>query len=130
MKPIVFLAVSLLLLPHCQKVPASAEQVARDFVESYYVEINLAQALTYTEGLAADRVNMSLQLTHGQAPDATALKPQVSTKLLTKEADALGDRYLFQLQIRPKNFEPFQRKIMVRVQPVGSGWKVAQFVDE
>lgn len=120
----------LLVVLGCHEAHPPSERVARDFVSAYYVEIDLAKALHYADGLAASKISESLRLTEGVPPGTAARKPRVETKLLRSEHDSLGDRYLFELTIKPDDFPQIIRKTMIRVHGQGAEWKVAQFYDD
>ncbi len=118
-----------LLLFGCHAAPSASEQAARNFVDAYYVQINLPQALSFSDGLAANKIQTSVDLTKGVPPQEGDLRPKVSFKMIKKENDDLGERYLFELSIKPKNFSEITRQTVVRVRQTEAGWKVTQFSD-
>lgn len=99
-------------------------------MDRYYVATDLKGALDLTDGLAREKVQGSLQLTEGQAMDASTHHPKIEYKLLDGTVNGPEASYLYLVTIRPSKMEPIQKKTLLRVrQREGGDWKVTQFSD-
>jgi hypothetical protein len=109
----------------------NAQGVADRFIQAYYVQIDQAQALEFTMGLARERLHEELQrvasLRQGSSLDLE--RPQVSYTLARTQAD--GDQMLlvYDLTITPPQVKPLLKKILLIMEQRREQWKVINFTE-
>ncbi|MDO8461434.1 MAG: hypothetical protein Q7S98_01095 [Deltaproteobacteria bacterium] len=118
----------------CSAAKSPSENVARQFVEAYYLKIDLNAAIKVCDGLALEKIRQEIQLREGQSISPDTRQPKVSYKkvkeLVEKEAgEALTEVYLFELTITPQDYASLKRISRVKVRQIGEDWKVIQFSD-
>lgn len=112
----------------CAKQPAS-EQVARQFMEAYYVNFNPKGALEVSNGLAAEKLNHQVGLLDGVAPDTGGDRPKVDYRLVTTGPAGDNDAsYIYEVHSNAKDIGG--RKVFVKMRLEGGQWKVSQFSEE
>jgi len=124
--------VIILLMTACsaKKSDSGPSDVADSFVQAYYVEANLQGALDYCVGLACQKIKQDLALREGQEITADTFQPEIiatQTKVLDEAGGA--KRYLYKLEVKPKEMEPFEREAYVKLRQAGDQWKVSQFAE-
>lgn len=126
LKKIFFLI--LLAFVACTSRPPS-EKVAREFVESYYVETDLKRAEAVTDGLAQEKIRTSLALVEGQSINEGTRRPTISYDLLESRIEGGEASYEFRVTIQPPDFPTLQKKSRVKLREREGVWKVTQFSD-
>lgn len=66
----------------CQK-PSESQQVADRFMQLYYGQANLAEAVVLSTGAAKERLEREIRAIVGVAPDTGANKPTVTFSLIS-----------------------------------------------
>jgi transposase len=109
----------------------SAQRVADRFVQAYYVEIDQAQALEFTAGLARERLQQELQrvasLRRGRSLEQA--RPQVSYTRVRTQADGQQTLLVYDLTITPPQVKPILKKILIIMEQLGEQWKVINFTE-
>ena len=112
----------------CTKPPAS-EEVAKAFIEAYYVKIDLKAAKELSQGLASEKIAQQMALTDGVAPDKGANVPKVDAHLASSgEITAQEATYIF--EVKPEVPDVGARKVFVKLRQENSQWRVSQFTEE
>jgi hypothetical protein len=109
----------------------SAQGVADRFVQAYYVQIDQAQALEFTSGLARERLRQELQqvapLRRGSSLEQA--RPRVSYTLTRTQPEGRQVLLVYDLTITPPQVKPIPKKILIITEPVGEQWKVINFTE-
>lgn len=108
---------------------SESEKIARDFIQSYYVQMDLNHVLPYTEGLARDRIKSQIDLLGGQMPGAAAQIPTVDYKLLSQSSEG-SEAMSYIFLITPKVSDIGKRKVYVKLRQDGKNWKVSQYTED
>jgi hypothetical protein len=117
----------LLFLAACGRDMSTAQGVAEEFIDQYYVQFNLAGAKAHVVSLALDKINQEIRLTSGQKIDASTQKPRVNYKLLeTKESDNRAS-FLYEGMIQSDDGTSFTRRWLIAVRKEGANWRVSNF---
>lgn len=127
---LLILAAFSFLTPGCFETRSPSEQVARRFMEHYYVKADLKSVVEVSDGYALERVRESLRLTEGQGIDRTTHRPKISYRLVNSSQDGLQATYLFEVLIEPEKVKAITRKTRLKLREREAGkWKVTQFSD-
>lgn len=107
-----------------------ARAAAEQFIDAYYVEIDLPRARDRAVGLARSKVEEQIRLVAGQqAPDASA-RPTVHYRFVDAQgAGEGGDRrgFVYELAVRIDGGEEITRRVLVTVRDDGGAWHAANF---
>ena len=109
----------------------SAQGVADQFMQAYYVQIDQAQALELSSGLAHERLRQELQqvapLRRGGSLEQA--RPKVSYTLARTQPEGRQVLLVYDLTITPPQVKPILKKILLITEPVGEQWKVINFTE-
>ena len=109
----------------------SAQGVAERFVQAYYVQIDQAQALEFTIGLAHERLRQELQqvapLRRGSSLEQA--RPKVSYTLARTQPEGRQVLLVYDLTITPPQVKPILKKILIITEQLGEQWKVINFAE-
>jgi transposase len=109
----------------------SAQRVADHFMQAYYVQIDQAQALEFTAGLARERLHQELQrvasLRRGSSLEQA--RPQVSYTLAHTQSEGQQVLLVYDLTITPPQVKPILKKILIIMEQAGEQWKVLNFTE-
>jgi hypothetical protein len=109
----------------------NAQGVADHFVQAYYVQIDQAQALEFTAGLARERLHEELQrvasLRRGSSLEQA--RPQVSYTLERSQSEGQQVLLVYDLTITPPQIKPILKKILIIMEQPGEQWKVINFTE-
>jgi hypothetical protein len=106
----------------------SARGVVDNFIDQYYVAINLKAAEQFCTGLALDKIHHEMQLTSGQKIDANTRKPVVHYKLKAEHGNGTDHvEFLFRATIDVPDGGSFQRNWMITARKDSAAWKVSNF---
>jgi transposase len=109
----------------------SAQGVADRFVQTYYVQIDQAQALEFTTGLARERLRQELQqvasLRRGGSLEQA--RPKVSYTLARTQSEGRQVLLVYDLTITPPQVKPILKKILIIMEQLGEQWKVINFAE-
>ena len=109
----------------------SAQRVADHFVQAYYVQIDQAQALEFTAGLARERLHEELQrvasLRRGSSLEQA--RPRVSYTLARTQSEGQQVLLVYDLTITPPQIKPILKKILLIMEQPGEHWKVINFTE-
>ena len=109
----------------------SAQGVADQFVQAYYVQIDQAQALEFTAGLAHQRLREELQqvaqLRRGGSLEQA--RPKVSYTLARTQPEGRQMLLVYDLTITPPQVAPMLKKILIITEQLGEQWKVINFTE-
>ncbi len=118
-----------LLLPlalfGCAQKP-TAQSVAEQLLDAYYIERDLQKALAVTEGAAKERVREEAKLVEGAGPRPGG--PRVYYRLEKSQPTAEGTRLTYELTIDSDGVE-MKKRVAVDVRKLGEGYKVAAFAE-
>jgi len=105
--------------------------VADQFVQAYYVQIDQAQALEFTMGLARERLYQELQrvATLRQGSSFDLARPQVSYTLARTQLDGHQTLLVYDLTIAPPQVKPISKKILLIMEQRREQWKVINFTE-
>jgi hypothetical protein len=121
------LIVWILLINGCSHDLGTAEGVVQEFLDQYYVKIDIPKAKQYTVGLALEKLNEESKLTAGQGIDASTQKPTISYKLVEKRETPNRASFLYQGTIRSDDGSSFTRKWLIAARRENNGWRVSNF---
>ena len=107
-----------------------SEQVAKKFMEAYYVKMDPKAAAEMSSGLAAEKLAQQLALLQGVAPDTGSDKPQVDVRLTSTGPAASGDDASFIYEVHSNAQDIGGRKVFVKLRQEGGKWRVSQFTEE
>ena len=127
MKFILKLILPLLLLSACARNLSTAQGVAEEFVDQYFVNIDLQKAKTYAVSVALGKIIEEIRLTTGQQIDATTHKPQVNYSLLEKNEGDSRSTYLYEVRVRSDDGTSFTRNWLITVRKDNKAWRVSNF---
>ena len=105
----------------------SARGVVDNFIDQYYVAINLKAAEPFCTGLALDKIHHEMQLTAGQKIDANTRKPVVHYKLKAQRDGTDHVVFLFRATIDVPDGGRFERNWMITARKDSAAWKVSNF---
>lgn len=109
----------------------SAQGVADQFVQTYYVQIDQARALEFTTGLARQRLQEELQrvaqLRRGSSLEQA--RPKVSYTLSRTQPEGRQVLLVYDLTITPPQVAPLLKKILIITEQLGEQWKVINFTE-
>src|SRR5258706_13630191 len=117
----------LLFLAACGRDMSTAQGVAEEFIDQYYVQFNLAGAKTHAVSLALNKINEEIRLTTGQKIDASTQKPRVHYQLLEKKESDNRASFLYEGTIQADDGTSFTRKWLIAVRKEGANWRVSNF---
>ena len=117
----------LLFLAACGHDMGTAQGVAEQFIDQYYVQFNLAGAKAHAVSLALDKINQEIRLTTGQKIDASTQKPRVHYKILEKKESDNRASFLYEGTIQSDDGTSFTRRWLVAVRKEGANWRVSNF---
>jgi hypothetical protein len=122
-----FIAVALL---GCSR-DNSAQGVAEKFMQAYYVQIDQAQAMEFTTGLARERLRQELQqvapLRRGGG--LAQARPKMSYALARSQPEGHQVLLVYDLTISPPHVPPMLKKILIITERLGEQWKVINFAE-
>jgi hypothetical protein len=109
----------------------SAQGVADQFMQAYYVQIDQAQALEFSTGLAHERLRQELQqvapLRRGN--NLEQARPKVSYTLARAQPEGRQVLLVYDLTITPSQVKPMLKKILIITEQLGDQWKVINFAE-
>jgi hypothetical protein len=109
----------------------NAQGVADQFMQAYYVQIDQAQALEYSTGLAHERLRQELQqvapLRRGN--NLEQARPKVSYTLARTQPEGRQVLLVYDLTITPSHVKPMLKKILIITEQLGDQWKVINFAE-
>jgi hypothetical protein len=109
----------------------SAQGVADQFMQAYYVQIDQAQALELSSGLAHERLRQELQqvapLRRGGSLEQA--RPKVSYTLARTQPEGRQVLLVYDLTITLPQVKPILKKILLITEPLGQQWKVINFTE-
>jgi hypothetical protein len=109
----------------------SAQGVADQFMQAYYVQIDQAQALEYSHGLARERLRQELQqvapLRRGGSLEQA--RPKASYTLARTQPEGRQILLVYDLTITPPQVKPILKKILIIAEQLGEQWKVINFAE-
>lgn len=107
-----------------------AEQVAKKFMDAYYVQMDPKSAAEVSSGLAAEKLQQQLALLQGVPPDTGKDKPQVDFRLTSTPASGAVDEASYIFEVHSNAQDIGGRKVFVKVRQDSGKWKVSQFTEE
>jgi hypothetical protein len=109
----------------------SAQGVADQFMQAYYVQIDQARALKFSTGLARERLRQELQqvapLRRGN--NLEQARPKVSYTLARTQPEGRQVLLVYDLTITPSQVKPMLKKILIITEQLGDQWKVINFAE-
>jgi hypothetical protein len=109
----------------------SAQRVADQFMQAYYVQVDQAQALEFSTGLAHERLRQELQqvapLRRGSSLEQA--RPKVSYTLARTQPEGRQVLLVYDLTITPPQVKPILKKILIITEQLGEQWKVINFAE-
>ena len=129
MKDLAKLLLPLLLIIACGRDLNTAQGVAEEFVDQYYVNIDLQTAKNYAVSVALAKINEEIRLTTGQHIDASTRKPRVNYSLLDKKEGDKRSTYLYQGRIQSDDGTAFTRKWLITARKDNNAWRVSNFTE-
>ena len=126
--PLAGVVLAMLLLSACGG-GSDAQRVARRFMDTHYVHIDLDAASEVCSGLALIKLDRERELTSEVEIEADTLKPRVNYALETKRATADRSQIVYVLTIRPPGIEPFERLVTLTLRQQDGVWSVSNYSD-
>jgi len=121
------LIVPLTMSAACAKEPPS-ELIAKQFMDSYYVKINLPDAAKLTSGLAQEKLSHQMSLLDGTKINSNTNVPTVDFKLISSENPS-GEEATYVFEVIPHVQDVGHRKVFVKLRRDGQNWLVSQFIE-
>lgn len=113
----------------CEKASPS-QQLADQFMEAYYVQIDVQNALPFTEGLAKEKLAGQLKLMQGDGGSEPASgKPRVSLSLIDQKSPS-EDSAIYVYQVKTHVQDVGNRNVFVKLRKDGGKWLVSQFTED
>lgn len=123
------LVVPLTLSASACTQPSQSQKAADQFVEAYYVQISVADAVKMATGLAKAKLDGQLKLLAGAGPEPVADKPRVTFKLISsKSAEAGEATYVYEIHTHVQDVG--KRMVFVKVRQENGNWLVTQFTED
>lgn len=119
----------LFFLGACDRDLGTAQGVTEEFLDQYYVHIDLQKAKEQTTSLALEKINEEIRLTAGQVIDASTRKPKIHYRLLEKKEGAGRAAFLYEGTIEVEDAPTFTRRWYVLARKEGGRWKVSNFTE-
>ena len=113
----------------CGRDLNTAQGIAEEFVDQYYVQIDLQKAKSYTVSVAREKVNEEIRLTAGQKIDASTNKPKINYRLLEKREGDRRASFLYQGTIHTDDGTSFARKWLIATRKESGQWRVSNFTE-
>lgn len=109
------------------KDPAQAK--AEFFVDRYYVEIDLEEALVHTAGLAREKIVREQELLKGIGPPDLTGKPSVHYRFVEESEPhgAARRSFLYELTISFRDGQVVRQALVTLQQDAAGTWQVANF---
>jgi hypothetical protein len=114
-------------LAACGRDLNTAQGVAEEFLDQYYVNIDLQKAKQHTVSVASAKIEEQLKLTTGQKIDASTQRPRVNYSLLEKEEGEQRSTYLYEGNIQSNDGTSFTRKWRIAARKEKMGWRISNF---
>jgi hypothetical protein len=113
----------------CTQAPDS-QKVADRFMEFYYVQISVKDAVALSNGLAKEKLQGQLKLMEGVGTEPSADKPKVTFSLVSHKADSEQEAtYVYSVNTHVE--ELGKRLVYVKVRSeAGASWMVTQFTEQ
>lgn len=113
----------------CNKT-SPAQQVADQFMEAYYVRIDVASAVPFTEGLAKEKLQGQLSLMQSDGgPESASGKPSVSLSLIDQKTPT-PDSAIYVYKVKTGVKDLGDRNVFVKLRQTGDKWLVSQFTED
>jgi hypothetical protein len=129
-RTVLLLAFCALSLSACRgRDLSTAQGTAEEFLDQYYVNIDLQKAREFTVGLARQKLDEELRLTAGQVIDASTRRPRVDYRLLEKKERVQRASFLYLGTIQAEDAPEFTRRWLVLTRKEGDRWKVSNFTE-
>jgi len=108
----------------------TSEGIARQFMDRYYVAIDLTGAKKLCTGLALKKINKELELTQGQDITSDTRKPHIRYSLLSqKKVGKFLMIFLFENEIHVKKMGVYKKRCQIALRKREQDWKVSHFKD-
>jgi hypothetical protein len=109
----------------------SAQGVADQFMQAYYVQIDQAQALEFSTGLAQERLRQELQQVASlrRGNNLEQARPKVSYALARTQPEGRQVLLVYDLTITLSQVKPILKKILIITEQLGDQWKVINFAE-
>ena len=107
-----------------------SEQIAKQFMEAYYVKMDPKAAAAVSTGLAAEKLQHQLELLQGVAPDPSRDKPQVDFRLASTPPAGAADEASYIYEVHSNAEDIGGRKVFVKMRQESGKWTVSQFTEE
>jgi len=100
-------------------------------MQAYYVQIDQAQALEFSTGLAHERLRQELQQVAPlrRASSLEQARPKVSYTLARAQPEGRQVLLVYDLTITPPQVKPILKKILIITEQLGEQWKVINFAE-
>jgi hypothetical protein len=107
------------------------EAIADRFVQTYYVQIDQAQAVDYTAALARQRLQDELQTVARirRGSGIAQARPKVEYSLARTQVDGRQRLFVYDLTITPPHVSPIAKKVLIITEQFGDAWKVINFTE-
>lgn len=105
------------------------EAAAQRFLDAYYVQADLGEAVKLVDGLALEKVREQQALTRGIRADALSRKRQVFYEL-RRRRDRGEERVVFMYDLRVQgDGGSLRKRALITVARIGERWRVTNFSD-
>jgi hypothetical protein len=124
-----FLAWTTIAVLGCTPAGDSARATAEAFLDAHYVDIDLEAARPLCVGLALDKLEKEVALTHDAAIDAETRKPRVTYRIEESRDDADRAQYAYVLEIHPDGADTFRKLVLLSLRKEPDGWRVSNYTE-
>ena len=123
------LFLGLLCINACGHDLNTAQGTAEEFVDQYYVAIDLPKARALAVSVALSKLTEESRLTSGQTIDASTRKPRIHYKLLEKREGDQRATFLYEGIIQSDDNTSFTRQWLITTRMEGTHWRVSNFTE-
>lgn len=107
-----------------------AQKVADRFIEAYYVQLDVKEAVQFTEGLAKEKLEQQLKLMVGDGgPEPASGRPRV-TYALTEKQHPTADSAIYVYSINTHMEDIGKRTVFVKLRREGNQWIITQYTED
>jgi hypothetical protein len=121
-------AAAAVLVSSCGRA-SDAEATASQFIDRYYVKVDLARAKEFTGGLATRKIDQEQALLQGTSGDPGTRRRDVAYHLVEKRSEGARLILVYDIDIRGQGVPVLRKRSLISVEKLGAEWRVMNFHD-
>lgn len=126
MLKMILASIALMLLSACA-IKGEVDEVAEQFMERYYVRVNLQEVKSLVTDRAAQRIEEELNLTAGVASRDPTGNREVSYTLWERGAEESRALFVYKVRVATKEAGSSNKMVFLSLDRVGGTWKIGYF---